>query len=210
MANPNDFLLNTDYELDKIVLFHEGQFTGSTSFTHKLGFTPLIFGVWSTDKDFYSVNPINGELDSSSEPGYTPTLSVRGVATSTSVQLTSGGNNSNQVLYYRVYAFQPSNSNKPVQPTANKSRKFVFNTDYNYCKLMHAGIFTHNGEEFRHNLGYVPQVIAWQQDNSTGNIRPLTVSSEASGYGLTITGNRLVCGSNISGNVHWRIYYDEA
>lgn len=209
MANPNDFLLNTDYELDKVVLFHEGQFTSSTSFSHKLPFTPLIFGVWSTDKDFYSVNPINGELDSSSEPGYTPTLSVRGVATTTSVQLTSAGNN-NQVLYYRVYAFEPSDSKKPVQPTASRARKFVFNTDYNYCKLMRAGVFTHAGESFEHKLGYVPQVIAWQQDNGTKNIRPLTIASETTNYGLRVTSTRLTCGSAIPGNVYWRVYYDEA
>ena len=208
MANPKDFLLNTDYELDKVILFQEGQFSGSTQFQHKLGFTPLIFGVWSTDKDFYSVNPINGELDTSSEPGYTPTASVRGVATSTTVQLTSGG--TNQVLYYRVYGFQPSDSNKAIQPTARKAQKFVFNTDYNYCKLMKTGVFTHSGEEFSHNLGYIPQVIAWQQDNSTKNIRPLTIYTEPNGYGLTVTGTRLICGQNIPGNIYWRIYYDEA
>ena len=208
MANPNDFLLNTDYELDKIVLFEEGSFKSSKEFEHKLGFTPLVFGVWSTDKDFYSVNTINGELDSSSEPGYTPTTSVKAVASATTVKLTCTNPN-NQTLYYRVYAFEPHDINRPAQATARKARKFVFNTDYNYCKLMRAGVFTRANETFDHKLGYIPQVLAWQQDPSTKNIRPLTMG-QTNTSGLRVTSTQLICGSTFSGNIYWRLYFDEA
>lgn len=201
MANPNDFLLNTDYEMDKIILFNQGEFTNTIQFSHKLGFTPLIFGVWSTDADFYSVNPINGEIDNS-------VLSVRGIANASNVTLTAGGNSNNRLLRYRVYGLMPSNINKAVQPTARFARKFAFNTDYNYCKLMRAGIFTHSGEEFHHNLSYIPQVIAWSETNN--GIRPLTQANEQTGTGLRVTGNRLICGSGVTNNIHWRIYYDEA
>ena len=208
MANPNDFLLNTDYELDKIILFEEGTFTSSKEFSHKLEFIPLIFGVWSTDKDFYSVNPINGELDSSTEPGYTPTTSVMGVANATTVRLTCTNPN-NQALYYRIYGFEPHDKNKAAQATARKARKFVFNTDYNYCKLMRAGTFTQANQIFEHKLGYIPQVIAWQQNAAGTEIKPLT-SAQVSNYGVRVTATQIFSGSTISGTIYWRLYYDEA
>ena len=62
MENPNNFLINTDYPLDMIIYykFYELTTNGSSSQTvtipHGLGFTPLLFGVWSTTPDFAGIS----------------------------------------------------------------------------------------------------------------------------------------------------------
>ena len=70
-------------------------------------------------------------------------------------------------------------------------------------------------EEFEHKLGYIPQVIAWVQFNSSFNnrIQPLEVSSEYTNFGLLVTENKIKCKQLFYGTVekiYWRVYYDEA
>lgn len=217
MANPRDFLLNTDYEMDKIVLVKTGSFTTTTEFNHNLSFMPLVFGVWSTDSNFNSVNTL-GELDSSTEVGYSPILSVECVANSSTVKLTSAGNTNNATLYYRVYAFEPSDSSNSVPSTNTDAKEFILNTDYNYRKLMKAGVFTQAQEEFSHNLGYIPQVLAWVQWGNFGGqevrIQPLVFSSNQTNFNLTVTSTKIKLGDTLIPGliqkVYWRIYYDEA
>lgn len=213
--DPRNFLLNTDYELDKIVLFKEDKFTSTYEWDHGLDFTPLVFGVWATDENFYSVNQI-GELDSSSETGYSPLLSVECLATDTKVKLTSAGNTNNTDLYFRVYAFEPPESTATVSPTSQNAKKFILNTDYNYCKLFQTGTFTQSNQEFTHGLGYIPQVMAWIKyapSYLSGAVQPLVVNSEATNFKLSVTTNKLKFGvlpTAIISKIYWRIYYDEA
>lgn len=213
-TNPDDFLLNTDYEMDKIVLVKEGNFTSTTQIPHNLNFTPLPFGVWSLDADFSSVNPI-GQLDFSTEPGYTPILSVECSADDTNLTLNSAGNTNSQTIYYRLYAFQPNDENENVPATATKAKQFILNTDYNYCKLMKAGTFDGPNEEFEHKLGYIPQVMAWIRYTSpTTYIQPLMGFSEYTNFGLTVTDQKIIFNDvlmpGLIDKVYWRIYYDNA
>ena len=214
MANPNDFLLNTDYELDKIIYFHEGQFTNSTEFEHKLGFIPLVFGVWSTDENFYSPNPIAGEVDTSVEPGYSPLLSVAAEATATTVKLTCAGNTNNQVIYYRIYGFEPSDTKSKASATSKYAKNLVFDSDYNYCKLMKEGTFTQTGQVFEHKLGYIPQVLAWEHELlPVETIRPLTLYSADTNYGVKVSATTLTSGlitPSLFDKIYWRVYYDNA
>ena len=216
MADPKDFLLNTDYEMDKIVYFKEGEFTGIDEFSHGLSFEPLIFGVWSTEKDFSSSNLI-GNNTISYEPGAVDPLGVYALirGDNGNIKIRATGENSDTTkIYYRLYAFEPTNSNNSAPHTSTKAKQFILNTNYNYRKLKAAGIFTQNGEEYQHNLGYIPHVVAWLKDGPDigGNLEPFVWASPFSGYYITVTENKIKLKCPSGGwidKVYWRIYYDE-
>ena len=212
--NPRDFLLNTDYEMDKIVYFKDGDFTGSAEFQHGLGFTPLIFGVWSTDSIFNSVNTL-GVTDSSPEAGYTPVLGVRCSANGSTIKLTASGENSGSTrIYYRVYAFEPTGSAANIPITSDKANTFIMNTDYNYCKLKATGEFTQNGQEYAHNLGYIPLVMAWvKYESDSSGTQPMTFGSNYTNFKIIVTTNKIRIENIQSGvveKIYWRVYYDQA
>ena len=210
--DPRDFLLNTDYELDKIVFFEDGNLTSSATLAHRLKFIPLVFGVWSTDSNFSSVNPI-GWMDSSTEPGYNPVLSVECYATATNVVINVAGNTGNVPVYYRIYAFEPSDSRENAPYTSKRADKFILNTDYNYCKLMKSGVFTEDDQSFAHNLGYIPQAMAWMEREINGEIRiqPLEAASEYTNVGVIVDSTKIQAKRLFFiDKIHWRLYYDEA
>lgn len=218
---PKDFLLNTDYELDKIILVKTGSFTNEIELNNDLNFTPLVFGVWSTDSDFTSATPL-GNLDSSGEYGYTPPLSVQVIALSDNIRLTAvGENHESTTIYYRVYAMAPPEANSNTPTTSKLANSFMINSDYNYRKLKAAGTFTQQGQSYNHNLGYLPQVMAWAQyadlpslPRYSNGIVPLMDASYFTDFYLSVTPNqiKLADGFPITfiSKVYWRIYYDEA
>ena len=219
-GKPTDFLLNTDYELDRIVYFKEGKFKGSISFAHNLSFAPLVFGIWSTDKDFNSVNTFT-ILDSDPWPAYKPILSVQCTSTIEKINLKSGGNDNNVDLYYRIYAFESDNENKSTPLTSKNAKNFILNTDYNYCKLYKSGVFNSVPASFKHNLGYKPQVLAWYRysaeimDPEPATIYPYSHATESKSMGLVVTDTEIKINAGqvaqlAIDKVYWRIYYDES
>lgn len=215
MPNPKDFLLNTDYEMDKIILVKTGSFTGEANIPHDLGFIPLPFGVWSTDQDFTTVNTL-GVSDSGSEPGYTPRLGVDCEAYSDKIRLLASGNGSDTAtIYYRLYALEPPNSSASIATTSGLADKFILNTDYNYRKLKAEGEFTQDGQEYTHGLGYIPQVMAWAwfDTGSKQGIYPIMSASNFTDFKITVTSDKIIAGditNIITKKVYWRVYYDEA
>lgn len=215
MARPEDFLFNTDYEMDKIILFKQGEFTTTTEIDHGLNFAPLVFGIWSIDKDFKSVNTL-GWADSSPQIGYTPLLSVECYATSSKIKLTSAGNSNNTKIYYRVYGFEPSGVHENSPKTSKHANQFVLNTDYNYLKLYKTGVFTTANEQIAHNFGYIPIVMAWVEMTLGGvtRIQPLETASEYTDFALVVTDSVLKSKSiifpGVVDKIHWRIYYDKS
>lgn len=220
MTNPQDFLLNTDYELDKIILVKTGDFTGSVELPYSFNFIPLIFGVWSTDSNFTSVNSL-GVTDSGAEPGYTGVLGVRAIAFSNRIKLTASGENSGTTkIYYRLYAFEPANSSADIAGTSNLANKFILNTDYNYRKLYAKGEFTQANQSYSHNLGYIPQIMAWAKYKNlpdwpeyNNGIEPVMFASDFTNFKVTVTNNTIATGSfplNLVDKIIWRIYYDKA
>ena len=213
-TDPREFLLNTDYEMDKIILVKTGSFVSGKDISHDLGFAPMPFGVWSTSPDFTSVNTI-GITDSDIHPSYTPRLGVWCRADDTKIRIASSGNGSGSTtIYYRLYAFEPPNSNADIASTSDLANTFVLNTDYNYRKLMAVGTFTQSNQEYTHNLGYLPQVMAWSDDRGwdpSFGIEPIMFGSNYTDYKITITNNKIKVGTIPNGEkVYWRIYYDEA
>ena len=206
--DPRDFLLNTDYEMDKIVYFTEGSLDEGQvrNISHKLPFTPLVFGICAFNSDF-------------SDPRTLPFEQVRDniisftiYANSSIIQIGYGNYADNPPkAYYRIYAFEPSNSFAKVGKTSQHAKNFILNTDYNYCKLYEKGI-VNSDTTVQHNLGYIPQVLVWQED-SNGLVYPTSnallddpISDSPSWVRVTSTG---VTFKNV-GKSHYRIYYDEA
>lgn len=218
-ANPNDFLLNTDYEMDKIILFKTGSFVSKIEIANDLSFTPLIFGVWSTSPNFTTTNPL-GDSASASEYGYTPPTAVDCIALANKLILTTTGKNADsQTIYYRLYAMAPPEANADTPLTSKFAKQFVLNTDYNYRKIRAKGTFTQAGQSFTHALGYYPQVMAWIQyksipsvPNFDRGIQPILVS--ASDYGVIVTTSEIKLPSDfpfsLVDRIIWRVYYDEA
>ena len=222
-VDPNDFLLNTDYELDKIILVKTGDFIQSANIKHGLSFTPLVFGVWSTDKDFTTTNTLGPVPEESPTPGaYTPPLGVGCRANDNKIMFyTAGEGNTTTRVYYRLYAFAPSKQNVNAPLTSSQAKQLILNTDYNYRKIKDQGEFTQSNINYKHGLGYIPQVMAWIQYADLPNfpdysnaIEPLADTSFYTDYRFIITNDEIKVPSNfpfsLIAKVIWRIYYDEA
>ena len=123
--------------------------------------------------------------------------------------------NTNQRLYYRLYGFEPSNSTAQIGSTQKDAKQFMINTDYNYCKLYKKGVLDTNGS-VKHNLGYTPLVLAWQEyawrNPAPSLISPCWMSGgdDTNIASVTVTPTEIsVVGIPTNGKLHYRIYYDE-
>lgn len=216
-VNPRKFLLNTDYEMDKIIFFTSGSIKpsdGNKSINHTLGFAPLIFGVCSFNSNFNDPRTIPYNYSTQSN-----TIAFTAQATSSQIKIScTNYSNPSASMYYRIYAFEPSTSSARIAPTANVANKFILNTDYNYCKLCKKGTMSGNGQHsVSHNLGYIPQTLIWAESN--GTIIPIDHSNGwydpilGEAFGVQVNNSNVV--SNFPGSanyntIHYRIYYDEA
>ena len=206
-SDPRDFLLNTDYEMDKIVYFEQGEISEGQTITlpHKLGFAPLVFGICSFNSDYSDARSIPYQKQTQDE-----LIDFQIFATTSDVQITYVNYADNPPkMYYRIYAFEPADSHAKIGATSKYAKQFILNTDYNYCKLWKKGISVGN-ETITHNFGYLPQVMAWQEAN--GGITPLEYSLLNDPWGNTPTYAKITTTTveftNL-GRLHYRIYYDE-
>lgn len=208
-ADARDFLLNTDYEMDKIIYFTEGEIAAmqNKDIPHNLRFKPLVFGVCSFNSDYSDARTLPFQYFTTDN-----TIAFTLDADGTNVKLGYGNYADNAPkMYYRIYAFEPSNSKAKIGPTFKYAKSFILNTDYNYCKLHSKGIVNGN-TTITHNLGYIPQVLVWEE-KSSGLISPIEYSILNDPYGvgpqnIKVTDTTIVfTGYN---KVHYRIYYDEA
>ena len=207
-VNPKDFLLNTDYEMDKIIYFKEGEIEAMQSKTipHKLPFKPLVFGICSFNSDYSDARAIPFQYFTTDN-----TIAFTMDANGTNIQLgyvnyASGA----PKMYYRIYAFEPSDSRSKIGSTSKHAKQFILNTDYNYCKLHSKGIANGNAT-ITHNLGYIPQVLAWDE-LSSGWLMPVEYITLNNPYGIGVQNVKITNTQVIfSGynKVHYRIYYDE-
>lgn len=211
MADPRDFLLNTDYEMDKIVYFVSGEVmpTGNTMIyieDYDLGFIPLIFATFSFSEDFSDTrmdHMLNYDNNS-------PTITIEALIDGIMLQYTNDSS-PNQKLYYRIYGFEPSDSTANVPSTQDKAKEFILNTDYNYCKLYKKGV-TSSNKTIDHNLGYTPFVLAWEEGKLGNDSIILPCWSSNSGTNPTIrttTTSVIISDIPAGEKVHYRIYYDE-
>lgn len=178
--NPNDFNLATDFPLDKVIYSRQDSLPMPTgvdvvSIAHGLPCIPLVFGNWSTDSQFDTAYNYNGGTIPA-PIGFLYGLSINIGADSTNIYLTrinaTGGATT---IYYRIYAFEPADSTVDLAFTGSELDSFVINTDYNYTKLFindSVAVPSSAPITIDHNLGYYPQVMAWQRDKYSGWITP--------------------------------------
>ena len=206
--DPRNFLLNTDYEMDKIVYYTSGDITPGYWIVgeYDLGFIPLVFGVFSFTEDF-----------SDTRMSWTSTddLWINLEADSEGVNINyRNEQDQNKKLYYRVYGFMPSNCNANMANTQKYAKKFIMDTDYNYCKLYKKGIVD-TTTTITHNLGYTPLVLAWHEFKWTnpapGLVTPCWASGHEGSFANIESTPTTVKITGIPNNckVHYRIYYDE-
>lgn len=217
MADPRDFLLNTDHEMDKIVYYKSGSTlpsgtpssVGIRYIDHfNLGFVPLIFAVFSFSEDFSDTR-----MDHMFSYNDDCVIMIDSVMDGIRIQYAN--NDLNKRLYYRIYGFEPSNSTASVGKTQKDAKEFIINTDYNYCKLYKKGI-ADSDITITHNFGYMPLVLAWQE--APFRVPPPSIITPCWQSGAIGSGFPDICTTNTdvkivgvpeNQKIHYRIYYDE-
>lgn len=225
-VDPRNFLLNTDYPLDKVVYITSGSATVANAtvdldlstairIAHGLPFRPLPILLWSNTSDFAITNEQRDAdyLADAFGAGAGQYYLVHADATNIYIKRynQSGGS---KTLYYRIFCFLPSDADEDsVAPSTQVSGSdFVLNTDYNYMKLFHDGILTTTGNTYTHNLGYVPRVQVWEETADT-TVSRLVLAQDISGgvgnTGVYITDTQLVwVNPGTYSGIHYRIYCD--
>lgn len=218
-GKPTDFLFNSDYEMDQIVWAYEAkdQTGQDLVIDHKLPFTPLVFGVWATSSDFSDSRLMTSTMNATD-----PAVMVMADSSKVYAAITHA---SAPKISIRLYAFEPSNSNANVGATSKSGNKFLFNTDYNYCKLLKSGMIETNpsaavSEAVEHNLGYIPQTLVWELVNTfnpLGQLGLFMMQVENAIYTdmdmVTVTENSVTITApsyKPVQEIHYRIYYDKA
>lgn len=174
MTNPRNFLFTTDYQQDKVVYLTSGTYTipsptagAFLTIPHGLPFIPLVGGGWSTGSGFTITFDYGTGPTPSSNPSASPfNFHLDIAADDTNIYLVpTNVSGSSQVVYYRIYGLEPSDSTADLDGTASSADNFALNTDFNYTKLYAAGALTglssSASESVSHDLGIVPQVNVW-------------------------------------------------
>lgn len=208
-----NFLLHTDYPIDKIVGSQTGSIaqaatsSGTTIIAHSLSFAPLAIAKWSLSSDFST---------SYDEIGVSILNNVTFTAQtdSTSLYIITGNNDGSAVtIYYRVLYLLPSNSTATVGATSSSFDDFFLNTDYNYTKIVAEGAISGGTQVITHSLGYYPQAEVWYKRTSDGRIihlvenEAVTLSRQPTAQ-MTTTSLTMAENSTPVTNYYYRIYAD--
>lgn len=223
MADPRRFIFNSDFPIDHVVYIREADVPFSSSgieIGHNLGFTPLLMGLFSAD-NWASSMPIDTPASSGDNVGNVQVESNR-----YSIKLINYGR-LNLPVKVRLFGLMPSDVNVDVSPPQVRYSRFNFNTDFNYSKLVKAGVFnvrwdTGENTVYHHGLGYIPEVEVWQEDRN-GMVKKLFNVYDPNGVNFSSMGRRNVYakitpwdfiirtdGANQDiTRVHYRIYGDQ-
>ena len=220
-----DFVLNTDYPVDKVIYLLSGSFSlpGSTypviNVPHNLPFPPLLGGSWSLTPDFLVCYELDSGPISFADTTFVNTQYMGAAADSTNVRINAGNNVATGVtIYYRIYGLQPTGYPTADIPVLSASGDdFLLNTDYNLTKLFTADVVSQPATTtpaatitVNHNIGYIPQVVVWEE--VSGYIRPMTLADT-----FVIAASTTVTSTTVSfftpefssaKKYHYRIYLD--
>lgn len=213
-VDPREFLLNTDYEMDKIIYFKEGSFTTphgqyeSIVINHNLDFIPLVFGILSFNSDFTNTATIPFGFNTGAGLHDRVSSDLYADGTQIGLSFLDEPGKYPTTIRYRIYGFAPSDTRGKAGATSKYAKNFILNTDYNYCKIYKKGTAT-PGEVIKHKLGYIPQVLAWRENLFYGEpiIEPI---NDANFGSSTISVNTQQVNFNVQDatKIHYRIYYD--
>lgn len=174
----DDFAVNSDYPMDIVAVALTGTMNGfefpeipvpggrpfanaSKTITTSLPFSVLPFGQWSLDNGT-TWHAFGDYLEVGTADLYFDT-------TTGDFEIEAGASRDDVTLTYRVFGFLPSDSDADVPPPSWQTSVFRLNSDFGYSKLVAAGKWAEQANTtatlFTHNLGYKPQVIAWEELN---------------------------------------------
>lgn len=216
----DSFLINSDYPLDKVIYLGTHQVTLSSfqiqevTPAHTLGFTPLLMGQWSTTPDFSVAYGINAGPSVGMNRAFDTSIAANNSNLWIQTQNRTG---STATVYYRMFGFVPSDINPEASYTSIDGDDFVFNTEYNYMKLLNADMqnVANNGSIiYDHNLGYYPKVMVWNYNSFADGIMPHFVNRINFNMDVRVSmSNTTLQIDNYTGStipIHYRVYIDEA
>ncbi|MBO1267092.1 hypothetical protein [Arthrobacter cavernae] len=232
-ANPttsNNFLVTTDYPLDKVVVGGTANFTvpanttGVGRLAHKLPFAPLMMGSYSLTSDYAVLYGLNTAPVSLS-PALRLYDYIVNINSDANDIIFSGENYTGSPItfYVRYYGLEPSTVDADLLRTQSNVDNFQLNTDYNYTKLYLSDYFEYPSSPsttsvttiIPHGLGRVPQVMTWSE--KSGTIAPLSVHDagdlQAEPIATSVDATNLIIKTEIAGGtptirVHYRVYLD--
>ena len=132
MGSLQHFIFNSDYPVEKITYFHEaeatikaGQETFKLVIPHSLGYTPLVFGVWSDTQDFAQTQSIGSGniLDSPYIYAYEDRIEIR-ITGIEGYQIVG----KDTKYFFRIYAFSPDDYVCECETTQQSSKPLIMNT----------------------------------------------------------------------------------
>lgn len=213
MANYNGFQINSNYQTDLVVFSYSGSISlssgyGTLSITHNLPFTPLAFGLYSTDG-----GTTWGDIDFQIQTGFGQMLSNSSTI-EISINLYSSALPS---VLVRVFAFAPSTASSVVVTPPTPLSNFYLDSRKTYELLIASGrTSVPNSNSFQtlytHNLNYLPRVMVWEElpDGSiqrpyqwTNYFKPLLTTSSLGFYNY----DDYYPQTKI---IHWRIYGNQS
>lgn len=219
IANAKDFLINSDYPMDKVVFLTSGSLVldgDPHSFAHGLPFVPLTGGYWSFSADFSTSYEFYSGDFPSGNPSFIFAHQVDVSSDATNITIgTQDIIGDVPTVYYRIYAFEPSDSNADIASPLSSSDAFALNSDYNYMKLYSSGVAnpgTAATYTITHGIGYKPQVHAWY--TWLGDTVPMVRAGDTANGQVTlaVNDNTIVMsnpyGLNIT-RLDYRIYLDD-
>ena len=205
--DPRKFLFSSDYPMPVIVYKLTGNVTVTPSdinktvtVKHNLGFKPLIMGVWSLASNFTPSQDIANTDDWTSLVSGDNTEMISCYVSSDATNVYIEAQNlslNNKTFYWRLFAYAPPGYTGET-PVVADTTNFSFSSEFNYQKLAMSGdtgtIAYGSSSTIAHNLGYVPQVRVWQEENGKVTPSRYVFSYNISGYrgGPRITSSNLV------------------
>lgn len=217
MTSASNFLVNSDYPLDKIVYMDSGSIVVgassnvNVSIPHNLSFAPLPVFSWSLNSDF-STSRISG-IFPYADTTYTEKTFIYTDPTNLNI-LAINNSTSSKTFYWRAYGFMPSNINVDTPATASLADRFTLNTTYNYSKLYMSGVTaqTTTSITINHGLGYKPrQILLWTEGTgSEMGVLDYNDTDPTATSKVLIDNNDLVYyDSGGTKKLHYRIYLDD-
>lgn len=215
--NPDNFILNSDYPLEKIAgLFEFSGTTGASTstmaegvsfqFTNTVGVPLLIDGQFSFTPDFTVAYPLMSEDENryfSTDSAYT---------TRTTIYISGSGYGGARPIYFRIWGFVPEDTAIVVPSTASASQdNFVLDTRKNYLKVFKDGRQKIGADEsftIQHNLGYIPYFKVWLGSGSSWQV--VTYGSGTLNYAIDSQKLVLTDTSGYGFNYYYRVYANEA
>lgn len=173
MADIRNFIMNSDYptpflvwKIEETLEVPVGEWYNAAhkSVAHNLPFTPLLIGQWSTTPYFVPAYDLSNEMPIFT--GTRPDLQAVVGADATHIRITAEHTQESSVtFYFRIFAILPPSYQGSWANVLDDNTDFKLNSDFNLPKILASNTVTVQENQvvsYNHNLGYTPQVRAWE------------------------------------------------